>query len=234
MNAIFRTEAGKRLQAIDQSREMDVYQNSQALLSSFQVFEGNFGELIALLKPLEDPMEVLHKYAAPEKREDLDSLLKETKRLIHNFLSSAKSLVDHTRVIVDRLYPEGHEFRTEYQSRINQKLADNTLQKFIQRFRNYTQHYALPILGLQIQFQSEPESASSTLKVDVEMLKKWNGWGSSKAYLESFDEGLPLIALASSYYLLIQDFYAWLSGRQEELHKDDFDRLDKMQREVSL
>ena len=234
MNATFLTEAGKRLQAIEQSREMDVYQNSRALLSSFQVFEGNFGELLALLKPLEDPMEALRKYVAPERGEDLDKLLREAKRLIHNFLSSAKTLVDHTRVIVDRLYPEEHEFRAEYQNRITEKLANNTLQKFIQRFRNYTQHYALPISGLQIQFQGEPESLNSTLKVDVEVLKKWNGWGSSRAYLESFSEGLPIIALASGYYLLIQDFYMWLSERQEELHKDDFDNLEKMKKDISL
>ena len=208
---------------------MDIYRSLQALQSSFQVFEGNFAELVKLLEPLEDPREALFNYAAPDKRENLDNLIEETKRLLHNFLASVKSLVDHTRVIVNRLYPEDHEFRGEYQRKLNQDLANNVLQKFVQNLRNYTQHYTLPILALQITFLGESNDLNMTLRMDIEILKQWDKWGSSRAYLDSLKDGLPIIALASRYYILIQDFYIWLSERQSEIHQADFDLLEKMQ-----
>lgn len=232
MGESYQTEFGRRLDIFEQSKEMEIYQTLQAMQSSFQVFEGNFAELVKLLEPLEDPRESLFNYAAPDKSENLDHLITETKRLLHNFLASAKSLVDHTRVIVNRLYPQDHEFRSEYQRKLNQDLASNVLQKFVQNLRNYTQHYTLPVLALQITFLGESNDLNSTLRIDVEMLKQWDKWGSSKAYLDSLKEGLPIIALASRYYILIQDFYIWLSERQSEIHQVDFENLEKMQQEL--
>lgn len=228
----YQTEFGRWFDIIEQSREMDIYRSLESLKSSFQVFEGNSAELVKLLEPLEDPREALFKYANPDKSENLDNLIKETKRLLHNFLASAKSLIDHTRVIVNRLYPEDHEFRGEYQRKPNQDLANNMLQKFVQNLRNYTQHYTLPILALQIKFVSEPNDLSVTLRVDIEILKQWDNWGSSRAYLDSLKDGLPIIALASTYYILIQDFYVWLSERQSEIHQADLDNLEKMRQRL--
>jgi hypothetical protein len=234
MDHSYKTEFGRLFDILEQSREMEIHQNLQALQFSFQVFEGNFAELVKLLEPLEDPRESLLMYAAPDKRENLDHLIVDTKRLLHNFLASAKSLVDHTRVIVNRLYPEDHEFRIEYQKKLNQDLSGNALQKFVQNLRNYTQHYTLPVLALQISFSSDSNELNSTLRIDVEILKQWDKWGGSKAYLESLENGLPVIALASGYYILIQDFYIWLSDRQSDIHQVDFDNLEKMREKLVI
>lgn len=229
MSESYQTEFGRRLDIFEKTREVDVYRSLQALQSSRQVFEGNFAELVKLLEPLEDSREALFKYADPDKRENLDNLIKETDRLLHNFLASAKSLVDHTRVIVDRLYPKDHEFRDEYQRKLDKDLVDNTLQRFVQRLRNYTQHYTLPVLDLQITFLSESNNLNTTLRVDIGILKQWADWGGSRVYLDSLQDGLPIIALATEYYILIQNFHVWLSERQSEIHQTDFDNLEKMQ-----
>lgn len=226
MSESYQTEFGRRFEIIKESKEMDIYRSLGALRSSFQVFEGNSTELIKLLEPLEDPKEALFEYTNTDKR---DNLLKETERLLHNFLASAKSLVDHTRVIVNKLYPKEHEFKAEYQRKLNQDLANNMVQKFVQNLRNYTQHYTLPILALEINFLSEPNDLNMTVQVDVEILKQWDNWGSSRAYLDSLEDGLPIIALAKTYHILIHDFYVWLSKRQSEIHQADLDNLNKMQ-----
>jgi hypothetical protein len=215
MDHSYRTELGKLFDILEQSREMEIQRNLQALQFSFQVFEGNFAEVVKLLEPLEDPRECLLMYAAPDKRENLDNLILDTKRLLHNFLASAKSLVDHTRVIVNRLYPEDHEFRIEYQKKLNQD-------------------YTLPVLALKISFSSDSNEFNSTLQINVAILKKWDKWGGSRAYLEPLEHGLPVIALASEYYILIQDFYAWLSDRQSDIHQVDFDNLEKMQEKLII
>lgn len=233
MEQSYQSEFGRRLEIFEKSREMDIYRTLQSMQASYQVFEGNFAELVKLLEPLEDPKESLFKYAPPDKSEDLDNLMAEAKRLLHNFLASAKSLVDHTRTVVKRLYPDDHRFRGEYQKKLNQDLANNPLQKFVQNLRNYTQHYTLPILALQITFLGESNKLNSTLRIDVELLKQWDNWGSSRAYLESLKDGVPIIAIASGYYILIQDFYIWLSERQAEIHQADFDNLERMQQELT-
>jgi len=234
MDHSYRTELGKLFDILEQSREMEIQRNLQALQFSFQVFEGNFAEVVKLLEPLEDPRECLLMYAAPDKRENLDNLILDTKRLLHNFLASAKSLVDHTRVIVNRLYPEDHEFRIEYQKKLSQDLSGNDLQKFVKNLRNYAQHYTLPVLALKISFSSDSNEFNSTLQINVAILKKWDKWGGSRAYLEPLENGLPVIALASEYYILIQDFYAWLSDRQSDIHQVDFDNLEKMQEKLII
>jgi len=160
--------------------------------------------------------------------ENVDSLIAETKRLLHNFLASAKSLVDHTRVIVNRLYAD-HEFRNEYQSKLDQDLAKNPVQKFVQNLRNYTQHYTLPILALQITFS---EDLNFNIKMDVEILKQWDGWGTSRAYLEAIGDNFCIVTLANEYFVLIQGFYSWLIQRQQELHQADFENLRQMEEEL--
>lgn len=229
MQYSYKTEFGKRHDAYDQSREMEIYRNLKALQSSFQVFETNFHELIGCLEPLTDARESLSVYNQ-QKMENVDALIAKTKRLLHNFLASAKSLVDHTRVIVNRLY-ERHQFLGEYQSKVKQDLAQKPVQKFVQHLRNYTQHYTLPILALQINFSDD---LNFNVKMDVNLLKKWDGWGSSKSYLETVGDDFCIVALASEYYALIYDFYDWLINRQQELHQTDFENLRKMEEELMI
>lgn len=227
MQHSYKTEFGRRYDAYDQSKEMEIYRNLRALQSSFQVFEMNFHELMCCLQPLTDVRQSLSLYNQ-QKMENVDALIAETKRLLHNFLASAKSLVDHTRVIVKRLY-EGHVFLDEYESKMNQDLAQNPVQKFIQRLRNYTQHYTLPILALQISFSDD---LNFNVKMDVKVLKRWNDWKSSKTYLETLGDNFCIATLASEYYALIYDFYTWLMNRQQELHQTDFENLRRMEEEL--
>lgn len=110
-----KTEFAKRFETFQNSPEMEIYKNLLALKASFRVFNGNFNELQEYLEHLKTPNEPLVKYSY-NKRENIEALIDESSRLFHNFLSSAKSLVDHTRVIVNRLYPADHEFNQEYQN----------------------------------------------------------------------------------------------------------------------
>jgi disulfide oxidoreductase YuzD len=228
----YKTEFGIRLDKLEASSEMEIYRNLQALRASHRVFNGNYYELMRCLNHLKDPREALAMYA-PEQRENLELLIDESSRLFHNFLASAKSLVDHTRVIVDRLYLN-HEFRNEYQRKLDQEIANNPVQKFVQKMRNYTQHYTLPILALQISFTGDIEMS---VCVDVKILKQWgkDNWGSPvMAYLETLADDFCLTSLSSEYFTLVQDFYRWLAERQTQIHQSDFDKLQKMKDELTI
>jgi len=226
----YKTEFGNRFDKLQASSEMEIYRNLEALSASYRVFKRNYDELVYHLDHLNDPRESLFMYSS-EQRENLERLIDETSRLFHNFLASAKSLVDHTRVIVNRLY-FNQEFKKEYDKKLAGELANNPVQKFVQRLRNYTQHYTLPIPELEIEFA---EDIAMSVRLDVELLKQWDGWDTiSMSYLKESGDSLCLISLSNKYFVLVEQFYQWLTERQTQLHKSDFENLQKMNDELTI
>ena len=63
-------------------------------------------------------------------RDQMPDYLKEVTRLLHNFVASAKTLVDHTRIIAREMY-ENTDFWKEYEAQIAQRLASNPLVQFV-------------------------------------------------------------------------------------------------------
>ena len=92
-----------------------------------------------------------------------------------------------------------------------------------------TASYTLPILALQLTFS---EDLNFNMKMDVEILKQWDGWGTSRAYLEAIGDNFCIVTLANEYFVLIQGFYSWLIQRQQELHQADFENLRQMEEEL--
>jgi hypothetical protein len=225
-----KTEFGIRLDQLEASPEMEIYRNLQALSASYRVFAGNYNELIHYLEHLKNPRKSLSLYNNIDKQKEVNLLIDETSRLFHNFIASAKTLVDHTRVIVERLY-SNQEFIKEYQAKIDQDLSNNPVQKFVQNLRNYTQHYTLPIPELKIEFGEDIEMS---MCLDVNILKQWGGWGKLRSYLETLGDNLSLISLSNEYFALIEKFYLWLTERQEQLHKSDLENLQKMNDELTI
>jgi hypothetical protein len=224
MNSSEKPSLNERLNSVESSVEMETYRQIQALKSTFRVFQGNHEELLKCLEPLKDSQKSLSIYRYDTQNKEI--LIDEISRLFHNFLASAKSLVDHTRVSIDKLYPN-HDFKAEYQTKLDQDLANNEVQKFIQKLRNYTQHYTLPLVGLQIRFQQDV-GIDCRMKLDIESLLRWTNWSDSKKYLERNIKGIFLEDLVQEYYQLIADFYQWLEKRQHEIHKSDFEKLQLM------
>lgn len=101
----------------------------------------------------------------------------------------------------------------------------------MKRLRNYTQHYTLPIPVLQIEFREDIEMS---MRLDVNLLKQWDGWGKSISYLATLGDSLCLISLSTEYFVLVQDFYQWLAERQTQLHKSDLENLQKMKNELTI
>lgn len=216
----------ERLNSVENSLEMETYRQIQALKATFRVFKGNYDELLKCLEHLNDPQKFLEIYGY-DILQNKEILIDEISRLFHNFLASAKSLVDHTRVsVTNKLYPN-HNFQDEYNTKVKNELANNEVQKFIQKLRNYTQHYTLPLVGIDITFQ-QGIGIDFRMKLDVTSLSRWKNWGDSKQYLDRNLEGIFLEDLVREHYQLIADFYQWLDKRQNEIHKSDFEKLQSM------
>lgn len=222
-----------KLDEYENSYEREIDRKLQALKCSYQVFQGNFHELSQWLKYLENPSSSQIIYS-PEKLE-IELLRIETSRLLHNFLASAKILVDHTRKIIDDLYSEQHEFNEEYYKTLNEMVTRYPIQKFIQDLRNYTIHRVLPMLSIKGNLQSANEkNYNYRMQIQInDEFRQWEKWTQpSKDYLIGLQDSIDLKSLVSEYYIMIENFYNWFEMQQQELHKLDLERLDKMEEEI--
>ncbi len=232
MEESYKTEFGKRFDVLEQSKEMDIYRNFQALQASFSVFIGNFDELTRGLGHLKDSRSSLAMYNN-DHRDNIESLLEQSSRFFHNFLASAFSLIEHTRKIVNRLY-SGKAFKDEYQKKLEQDVISQPIHSFVKELRNYSQHYTLPILALQMTFLEGFEDFDFRVKIDIEILKQWDNWKGAKSYLDGLGDSFCIETIAKEYFVLIQNFYGWLTQRQLSVHKADFERLQQMQQDLTI
>ena len=212
----------QELEEMEKSPEWNLHLRLQALNFSFRLVGRNYDELVRLFDVVARE-DMFDKIWTVDTRDVLDGSMEEATRLLHNFVSSAKSLVDHTRVHVRSLYKET-PFEAEYEHR-TRKLSHAPEVRFVQDLRNYSQHYRLPLAGAEVKIQ--PGKAEERgFNLQIERLREWDNWHQlSLAYMAQFDENIPLRIIAAGYMNTIREFYAWLYDREEDMHKDQLDRL---------
>lgn len=226
-----RREIVKEIDDISRSTSADIHRQIEALHLTYGIMQGNREELLSYLRDRSFTAQAIELFADNTK---LMPALREVLRRFHNFLASAKTLVDHTRVAVQRLYGD-HEFLAQYQARVSQDLANSDLQIFIQDLRNYTQHYTIPVVGMTLSWDATrtDHQFSSVFNIDRDGLLKDYTWKpGARRYLDSHADKIPLDKLAAEYYLLISKFYEWLGQQQGQLHQRDFDRVNRRLEEL--
>lgn len=110
----------------------------ETLQVNYFVFSRNYSELMKLLKSVQVPEKTLDLWSL-KNRDKLNIVINEVVRLFHNYLASAKTLVDHTRVLIRAWYRES-DFLHEYEGQINSRFTTNSLSGFFEGLRNYSLH----------------------------------------------------------------------------------------------
>jgi hypothetical protein len=159
----------------------------------------------------------------------LYAVLDETARLLHNFLASATTLIDHTRAHVTTQHA-GTAFEKEYKARVHQAFGANPISRFVQCLRNYNLHYRLPVVSGRLNVQFDPpgqtKSITSQIVLDVCKLQEWDKWDSaSKRYMKNVGEELAVDRLADDYMGLALPFHDWFRERDLEIHYPDIKRV---------
>jgi len=158
-------------------------------------------------------------------------------RLLHNYLASAKTLVEHTRTVIRDWY-KGSEFLKEYKEEVTRRFNNNPLSAFIEDLRNYALHYSLPITGLRVGVVNDPttheQSERVTFFVDKTTLFQWSNWSKGKMFLHLADDEIVIEKLADDYYQQVIEFHAWMHNRLEQIHASDLKWLNDMQQRVNL
>ena len=230
-------DTGKQIiELIDKLNSMPEYKlllRIKSLDASLHVFQGNFEELISLLIKHSDVKEAVRLRGVGEKPE-MRSLLYEIARLLHNFVTSVKSLIEHTRIIYREIYKRGKEF-PGYQVELDRRFASNPLAQFVEDLRDYCLHYELPTISSVLEFSNLPPTPvfESGIELKIEDLNKYTKWSYlAKEYLSNQNKPIDLMNVTNEYYALVKDFYNWFQSRQREIHSQEFAEVASVQREI--
>jgi hypothetical protein len=194
---------------------------------NFYVFEANYHDLDVYLEKMTHPREWFT---------DILPIIKEVLRLFHNYLASAKTLIDLTRAAV-QAHLVNAVVRHEYDRRVTVLFGNDPLSGFLQDLRNFLLHRQLPLVmpkpQLGVDTDGEILSFSMALAIRRDQLLGWNNWSArSREYLSHCDEEIELGPLVDGYYSAVSSFHSWLHLAIREEFEDELQQLAEMQDEL--
>jgi hypothetical protein len=216
---------------IQKFHEMPEYQrlkNIRQFSLSLKVFSGNTLQLKSLLDFGKDPKNFVH-LGIPKKRPELQFFQLQIVRLLHNFVASAKSLVDHSRRFYQDNYKSNGQFK-DYEEQVKIQFAENPLAQFVNCFRQYCQHYEPPPIGSKLNILSENPHAVFLTKKKLLKFDKWNA--PAKTFLQNAQDQIDLYDIVLQYEQLVSEFYAWVNSRLMEIHSADCAIVEQKNKEI--
>jgi hypothetical protein len=145
---------------------------------------------------------------------------------LHNFVSAALALVDHSRNLV-RHYPTS-PFEDEYEKR-KTDFANAPAVAFVKDLRNYLLHanQAPFMFTLDIDFVAHIEATKTQLTCS--QLLEWHNWkAQARSYINQAGPAILIADATDEYATLVQSFYEWLFPQFKLLHHEDIMALNRL------
>ncbi|WP_292427276.1 hypothetical protein [Mesorhizobium sp.] len=164
---------------------------------------------------------------------------RELSRHIHNFVASARTLVDHTRVFIKEYYSQSSVL-TQYKDQVSLIFSNDPNSKFVHDLRNYMLHKGLPGSQMFLSFHRDPDNQSDAgkieagIRLDATSLLEWSGWTApARLYLETVGKHLDVHQFVESYLVRVNRFHSWLDMTLRKHHQDDLRQLEELQRQLA-
>jgi hypothetical protein len=140
--------------------------------------------------------------------------------MLHNFVASAFSVLDHTREIYGKMYQKDMpEFLTQRAAILDKHSAT----QFIIGLRKYFQHYRLPqIVFTASRGMTEPAITGGAFLSKVPLLKFEDFNAAAKAFMKNSPEMIDLEVTCAAYHTQVDEFYKWFKSEQERIHHREF------------
>lgn len=204
---------------------------------SLNVFKMNALELMEAVQRVKDPDQGMALMMEKNREAGLQAH-RELNRHVHNFVSSAVTLVEHTRVFMRKHYAETDLLET-YKKQVVATFAQSPVAQYVQGLRNYMLHRGLPNSSMFMKFTSNPGAAdgSGTAETGVHYetasLLDWKDWKPvARTYLEQAGEQLDILEFAQDYLTLVNQFHSWLDATLAEHHRSDLQELGQLQAQL--
>lgn len=198
---------------------------------NYLLFRRNYDELIRLSKEFDQPVVFREMALQTDKGEEiaLDTVIEFT-RLLHNFLASAKMLVEVTRRWVRQQFA-GSEFLDTYQTEVSKRFENNVQAQFLEDLRNFTLHRTLPLSIPELRMQKVSENRlKSSLGIVLlkDYLLEWDNW-SDLGRMQigmAFEGEVDILSISKQYFDNVTEFNQWLFWQVRDLFSDEIDQIN--------
>jgi hypothetical protein len=226
-------------QKINKSAGAEFLNRSHQRSFSLNIFRMNAIALIEAIQRVKDPDQGMT-FMLEANREGRLQAHRELNRHIHNFVSSALALVEHTRVFMREHYADTKMLES-YETQVVATFAQSHMTQFIQGLRNYMVHKGLPNSSMYMKFIPIPEATGGMgvletgIQYETASLLDWDRWNPmARKYLEQAEGHLDIHDFAQEYMELVNQFHGWLDDTLEEHHRPDLQELGRLQAESDL
>ena len=215
-------EYSRLVTAFKQTEGYRIYWQVHSLIASHSIFAGNHKELHAKLTEYTDP-KVSSRLFDQGKFSEAQAELRELTRLVHNYVASVKTLVDHTRVIANKVIAS--EKLGEYQERVDSEFKFDPTSRFLHNLRDYLLHVSHPPIKAKLSFTG-PAGMESGVELASDILLTWENWSSeARKYINSHLGGIAMLPLVDEYNCKVQSFYEWLVDYLYDARRAEMDEF---------
>jgi hypothetical protein len=186
---------------------------------SVGLLQRNYVELVVAIRHISSPP-VAFEMVGRDDQWHRKEAMAEVLYLLHNYVASAKSLIDHTRRVHRKLSGSA-ELISAYQSEVNLRFVDDPLSQFIENLREMAQHYRLPRISLTRSFSSGPSGATMTtrLQLKTDDLREYKEWSApARKYLDAGGNTIDVLDLVERYHVHVAAFHTWFSQQQIRIY----------------
>jgi len=200
----------------------------RAFRTGYDIFVGNYGDLKRALAWARDPRQWPHLWDERHKYR-LVRFNKEISRLLHNFVTAAKSLVEHTRNFMRSNYAST-DFFEEYQARVDRYFAYDPLIQFVQDLRNYMLHKSLTAASLILKTGDGRLAEKSYVALAPNKLREWDKWtAEARPYLDGLDDERSLEEVVDAYRDKVMKLWMWFGPRLGQEHLEAYREMASLE-----
>lgn len=194
----------------------------------YRVFLLNFDdwERTVASKMPADPIEAIR---MGQDRSWVEPYLVDLTRAMHNFVASALTLVDTTRVMHREIYePQG--LIPEHQEEISKRFINDGLSHFVKDLRQFCQHYRLPLVSARLGLKLDQQEGNINLSVPInrKQLEVFGSWSApSKSFIAKHETEIDLEAVFKAYRDKVVEFNSWMESKQRDVHQVHWEYRDE-------
>jgi len=225
------TELGVAVDEYENSEGRRVSKQLTQLALSRWIFERNYDELRAHIDVFEtstDPLDFLRR------QDEFQGYLREAARLLHNWLASATSLVDHASGVARKL--GAGAFAVTYDTR-RRALTYAPRSAFVRQLRNVVQHIDALAPDGKIDFLAGGPRSSLHLRKDrlLEYAVRPRAaadWTVARPFLDAQLDDVPVGSILADFRTDVVAFCDWLDAELRALHAKPLQDLQALRQTI--
>jgi hypothetical protein len=193
------------------------------------IFRRNGEDLKAFFVQTEHPSQAETFFRSPDVTHSTHS---DAVRLLHNYVAAAKTLVDHTRVLMSGSCIDSSHLQ-DYRGQVQKTFKDVPVVSFVHDLRNYLLHCSAPPLAFTSAILPDGEMEH---QYDLELgtMRPWSGWSATgRRFIDSSPEMLPLRDVVGAYGERVDGFSSWFVARFRTQYEKLLREVETLQRNLN-